>query len=127
MLIKLAYDLYYIEVVLEHKKGEHRKADPTESLPNLNFSSIKSLKENEKKTLSYHVADILLPTLCKSRIFDGMRKGTFRLMLRSSLTMKRGIQSASYRPFINNENTSLTMSVSTYFEFSASLLVNSAA
>ena len=41
-------------------------------------------------------------------------KGTFRLMLRISLTMKRKIQNASYRLFINNESTSLTMSVSTY-------------
>ena len=35
-------------------------------------------------------------------------------MLRISLTMKREIQNASYRLFINNESTSLTMSVSTY-------------
>ena len=37
--------------------------------------------------------------------------------------MKREIQNASYRPFINNESTSLTMSVSTYFEFFASLFM----
>ena len=40
--------------------------------------------------------------------------------------MKREIRNASYRPFINNnESTSLTMSVAvgTYFEFLASLLM----
>ena len=37
--------------------------------------------------------------------------------------MKREIQNASYRAFINNESTSSTMSVSTYFEFAASLLM----
>ena len=50
--------------------------------------------------------------------------GTFRRKLRSSLTMKREIRNASYRPFINNESILLTMSVSTYFEFFASLLMN---
>ena len=43
-----------------------------------------------------------------------LKVNTFRLMLRISLTMKREIQNASYRLFINNESTSLTMSVSTY-------------
>lgn len=37
--------------------------------------------------------------------------------------MKWEIRNASYRPFIDNESTSLTMIFSTYFEFSASLLM----
>ena len=54
---------------------------------------------------------------------DTYNKGTFRRMLQSSPTMKREIQNASYRPFIDNESISLTMSVSTYFECVASLLM----